>query len=282
MAQIVTGEGDNKKIQLSSSEATCEIYLYGAHVTSWAVKDQELLFLSQKAIFKAPKAIRGGIPICWPQFSDFGPLASHGFARNSFFELESSTTDCVALVLRSGKETPQAFPHDFELHVKVQLEAKSLKQTLTVVNKGSDTLSFTTALHSYFRVADVTKAVVEGLGDGHQQYLDNLDSREKKQQPAGNISFDQEVDRIYVEAPADVKVCDRASGHTVTVSREGFPDAVVWNPWIDKAKATADFGDEEYQEMVCVEAAVAPSGPIEVQPESQWSASQTLIYCAKL
>lgn len=36
-------------------------------------------------------------------------------------------------------------------------------------------------------------------------------------------------------------------GLTFTITKPGFPDAVVWNPWIDKSRAMADFGDDEYK-----------------------------------
>lgn len=279
MADVVEGSGDLKKVVLHSPKgSTAEVYLYGAHVTSWTVDGKELLFLSREAVFKPPKAIRGGIPVCWPQFSDFGALASHGFARNSIFELRDSSRDSATLALTPGGTAPDSFPRAFELLITVTVRDAELEQRLRVVNSGAEELRFTGALHSYFRVGDITQSHVEGLGE--QPYLDNLDKRSQHTLPAGPLRFDREVDRIFVGAPPDIEVVDAARGHMVAVRRHGWADAVVWNPWVEKAKATGDFGDEEYKEMICVEAAVAPSGPVVVPPgqDTAWTASQTLVY----
>lgn len=85
-----------------------------------------------------------------------------------------------------------------------------------------------------------------------------------------------QVDRIYVGVPSELQIRDSGAGSTVSVSTQNFPDAVVWNPWVDKAKAMAAFGDDEYQQMVCVEPAVAASGPVTLPPGEMWSAKQVL------
>jgi len=262
-------------------QATAEVYLYGAHVTSWTVGGKDLIFVSKEAIFKPPKAIRGGIPVCWPAFSDFKSdsfkgLASHGFARNSTFELQESTPESATLVLDGSSQMGPEGP-SCKLQIKVTLQPTKLLQEMTVANEGSTAFEFTAALHSYFRVADITQTRLEGLGEGQQPYLDNMDKRSRKES-AGTLTVDQEVDRIYLQASPEVTVVDGAGGHSLQVARSGFPDVVVWNPWVDKSKATGDFGDEEYKEMLCVEVAIAPSGPAKVEGGATWQASQTLSY----
>lgn len=81
---------------------------------------QELIFVSKKAVFKPPKAIRGGVPVCFPQFGGFGPLQQHGFARNSAFEVVAGGPDTVALVLSPDAEQLKLFPHAFRLKVTVR------------------------------------------------------------------------------------------------------------------------------------------------------------------
>lgn len=73
------------------------------------------------------------------------------------------------------------------------------------------------------------------------------------------------------------QIVDAGVNRTVFLTKSGLPDAVVWNPWIAKAKATGDFGDEEYKEMLCVEPAVAASGPITVKAGQSWCGSQVLV-----
>ncbi|KAF8068431.1 BETAC-AD [Scenedesmus sp. PABB004] len=260
--------------------ASAEIYLHGAHVTSW--KDpsgKDILFTSSRAIFKPPKAIRGGVPVCFPQFGQLGPLGQHGFARNSRFELAAESGAAATLVRAarprrpapcaaqpsptpdqrpagmharaprqvlkaSGSEDPK-YPHPFELSVRVELGDGSLTQELSVTNTGGAAMAFTAALHTYFAVPDITSVVVEGL-DG-VAFTDSLAGGARHTQ-AGPVGFDREVDRIYLAAPdGAMRVVDRGSGAVVEVHKTAFPDAVVWNPWVDKAAAMADFGDDEYK-----------------------------------
>ena len=260
----------NEKMQKSSAT----VYLHGAHVTSWtSPTGKEILFVSKDAIFKPPKAIRGGVPICFPQFGDMGPLKQqHGFARNLAFEVEnSSSPDQVTLLLKYDGGKEHDFPHPFELRVTVRVadEGKQLVQSLAVKNTGEQSFTFTTALHTYFRVSDIAEARVEGLKCC--KYLDSLDGRKEKTEENDAVKFEEEVDRIYAAVPSDggIKIVDdgvssSSSGHSISLETVNLPDAVVWNPWIAKAKGMADFGDEEFRQMLCVEPAVAASGAVEV------------------
>lgn len=152
-------------------------------------------------------------------------------------------------------------------------------QSLAVKNTGErGPLSFTAALHTYFRVSDISEATVEGLKG--TKYLDSLDGRKEKTEENDSVKFAEEVDRIYAAVPSDgaIKIVDgggaggggesgspsSSSGHSISLETVNLPDAVVWNPWTSKSKGMADFGDEEYKEMLCVEPAVAASGAVEV------------------
>ena len=174
----------------------------------------------------------------------------------------------MTLLLKRDGES-RDFPHAFELRVTVRVadEGRQLVQSLAVKNTGEAPLSFTAALHTYFRVSDVSKARVEGLKGC--KYLDSLDGRKEKQEEAEAVKFAGEVDRIYIAVPSDgaVRIVDdgetsssESSGHSISLETVNLPDAVVWNPWVEKSRGMADFGDEEFRQMLCVEPAVAASG----------------------
>lgn len=269
--------GLEKLVLRSDGGATSEVYLHGAHVVSWlTATGKDVMFTSKQAIFKPPKAIRGGVPVCFPQFGQLGPLGQHGFARNSKFEVVSDSNSSATLVLKAtGQEDPK-YPHPFQLTVKVSLGDNTFTQELAVTNTGDSEMSFTAALHTYYKISSIDKVSVEGLSG--VTYTDSLAGGQQVQQQ-GPVVFDGEVDRIYLAAPdAAIKVIDAGSGSSIEVHKTNFPDAVVWNPWVDKSKAMADFGDEEYKEMLCIEPAVAGSGPVKLAPGALWCGTQKLVY----
>jgi len=257
----------------SEQGESSEVYLHGAHVVTWKTADgKDLLFTSKQAIFKPPKAIRGGVPVCFPQFGQLGPLGQHGFARNSMFKVTAGTSNSVTLSLSASGAEDAKYPHPFELQVKVELGPGTFTQELEVLNSGSSPMSFTCALHTYFAVPSISEVQVLGL-EG-TTYTDSLAGGAKVVQE-GPVVFDKEVDRIYVAAPHVIKI--KSGSSTLEVHKVNFPDAVVWNPWIDKSKSMGDFGDEEYKEMLCIEPSVAGSGPVVLEPGKTWSAQQKLV-----
>lgn len=234
-----------------------------------------------QAVYQPPKAIRGGIPVCWPQFSDFGSLAQHGFARNREWDFASGGADSdgtggfVELVLRDTDETRALWPHAFELTVRVHLsDVGTLRCELRVKNTGSGELKFTTALHTYFR-CNAQQSSVRGLGQA--AYLDSLQGRQRLTQSDEAVTFDREVDRIYLGVldQRPVLLVDDSVGRTFSVSATNMADAVVWNPHVAKAKAMADFHDDEWREMVCIEPAVVQQ-PVSLAPGEAWTGSQLL------
>lgn len=271
---IIPGVNSLPKVAINCAD----VYVHGAHVTSWRSTDgRELLWLSKKAIFNPPTAIRGGIPVCWPQFSDMGPIkTAHGFARNRPWTCLSQSSDSVTFALQSDESTLSFFPCEFLAELTVTTGDDKLTQTLTIRNpSASESLSFTVALHTYLRVTDVAQVSVKGLHNIN--YLDNLQNRASLVDTDKEVTFHGEMDRIYVGAPNMIKVQD-GEGRAFIVRKSGFKDAVVWNPYIQKAKAMSDFGDEEWKDMVCVEVANAGSGPVVLKPGSSWSGEQTLEY----
>mmetsp|Transcript_11373 Transcript_11373/g.15488 ORF Transcript_11373/g.15488 Transcript_11373/m.15488 type:complete len:287 (-) Transcript_11373:130-990(-) len=259
-----------------------EVYTHGAHVVSWKTAEgEDLLFLSEKALFQPPKPIRGGIPVCFPQFGDFGPCAqSHGFARNSTWTVVSEAREEateVRLKLSSSEETLRMFPHEFEVEYTVGLSDSGSLQLSTVIrNTGASPMPLSYALHTYFATPDITQVKVGGLQG--VRYLDSLRNRDMFTDQEEVVTFNEEVEKIYIGVPDKLKL-EVAPTRSIQISTSGFPDAVVWNPWIEKAKSTADFGDEEYKKMICVEvlALKQDDAPIQIVGGGTWSCSQELL-----
>ncbi|XP_024979939.1 putative glucose-6-phosphate 1-epimerase [Cynara cardunculus var. scolymus] len=266
--------------------SSVEVYFYGAHVTSWKNEHgEELLFLSSKAIFKPPKPIRGGIPICFPQFSNLGSLEAHGFARNRLwtfddnpppFPADATNKIFIDLILRPTKEDLKLWPHSFEYRLRITLGPRAdLMLTSRIRNTSTDgkPFTFTFAYHTYFSVSDISEVRVEGLET--LDYLDNCQKRERFTEQGDSITFESEVDKIYLSTPTKITIMDHEKKRTFSIRKDGLPDAVVWNPWDKKARTMADFGDDEYKHMLCVEAA-AVEKPITLKPGEEWRGRQEL------
>ncbi|XP_057987952.1 putative glucose-6-phosphate 1-epimerase [Hevea brasiliensis] len=272
--------GLDKVVLRESRGSSVEVYLYGGQVTSWKNDHgEELLFVSSKAIFKPPKAIRGGIPICFPQFGSHGGLEQHGFARNRVWSIDtdpppfptvSSNKAFIDLIFKPTEEDMKIWPHSFEFRLRVALgPGGDLMLTSRIRNTNADgkPFSFTFAYHTYFSVSDISEVRVEGLET--LDYLDNLQSKERFTEQGDAITFESEIDKIYLSTPTKIAILDHEKKRTFVLRKDGLPDAVVWNPWDRKAKAMADFGDDEYKHMLCVEAA-AVEKPITLKPGEEW------------
>lgn len=235
-----------------------------------------MLFMSKNAIYNGQKALRGGVPICFPQFGDLGPVkAQHGFARNLPWTLVDKVESKESATLRLSLCTAQPeseWPFPYLLTTTVTIGPGGLfKQELRVANPGTNPFTFTTALHTYFRVASA-EATISGLSG--KLYLDSLDGRQEKQDTDATVVFPGEVDRIYKDVPRSVTVADSKRSFHITTSQE-FSDAIVWNPHVAKAARMADYGDDEWKEHVCHEVARACQ-PVILLPGEMWSGVQVV------
>ncbi|HEX7242360.1 MAG TPA: D-hexose-6-phosphate mutarotase [Longimicrobiaceae bacterium] len=261
-----------------SSGARARVHLQGAHVSSWTdAAGEELLFVSSRSRFEPGAPIRGGVPVIFPQFADQGPLPKHGFARTAAWELAEQGTDpdgsaFALLRLADTDETRALWPHPFRAELRVTLDG-ALTLALRVANTGDGTFAFTCALHTYFRVGDVREAAVEGLRG--VRYLDKVEAGAERTEERDAVTVAGEVDRVYVGAPDRLLVRDGARARAVVLEKEGFADAVVWNPWTELARELPDMADDEYLEMLCVEAAVAVE-PVHLAPGEEWTGTQRL------
>ncbi|KAG5594719.1 hypothetical protein H5410_035951 [Solanum commersonii] len=273
LVELTKGVNGLEKVILREVRgSSAEVYLYGGQVTSWKNDlREELLFVSSKAIFKPPKAIRGGIPICFPQFANRGPLESHGFARNRFWSIDKDPPPFPAST--SSRAFVDLILKPFEFRLRVALSpAGDLMLTSRIRNTSTDgkPFAFTFAYHTYFSVSDISEVRVEGL-----ETLDYLENKERFTEQGDAITFESEVDKIYLSTPTKIAILDHEKKRTFVIRKDGLPDAVVWNPWDKRAKAIADFGDEEYKHMLCVEAA-AVEKPITLKPGEEWRGRQEL------
>ena len=270
IAQIVEGNGGLPKVQITSAEATGDIYLHGAHVTSWVPRAaQEVLFLSSQSRWQAGHAIRGGVPICFPWFgnkADDREAPAHGFVRTKAWQLESIERDADAVIItlftESDESTKRWWPFDFRLIHRATFGSE-LHQELVLTNTGANPLRFEEALHAYFKVGQIEKVRLHGL-DG-VPYLDKTDSNRQKTQ-SGAIAIVSETDRVYLNTRQPIEVEDEALGRRLLVAKENSVTTVVWNPWVQKAKSLSDLGDAEWTRMVCVETCNVATFAVDVAP----------------
>ncbi|KAL5704758.1 glucose-6-phosphate 1-epimerase [Ranunculus cassubicifolius] len=260
--------------------AFAKVSLYGGQIVSWRNdRGEELLFTSNKAIFKSAKAMRGGIPICFPQFGNSGCLEQHGFARNKLWTLDgdppplhasdSNGKSFVDLLHKPSEEDIKSWPHSFEFRLRVSLAANGeLSMISRIRNINGKPFSFSFAYHTYISVSDISEVRIEGLET--LDYLDNLCQRERFTEQGDAITFESEVDRVYLTSPNVIAVIDHEKKRTFVIKKEGLPDVVVWNPWEKKCKSMVDIGDEEYKQMLCVDGA-AIEKPITLKPGEEWT-----------
>jgi len=269
------------RITLQSPDgARAELSLHGGHLLSWKPAGApEQLYLSPRSEFTPGKAIRGGVPVCFPQFADRGSLPKHGFARTLPWELvsqEQGRDDALAVMrLRDNGITRALWPHAFELELSVRIGGRVLDIELACENLGDAPLQFTAALHTYLRVLDLDAVSVEGLAG--LRYWDNIKKADALQRMDLLLTGEKgvlDLDRVYYgvkERPLLVTE-DRRQ---LAVRQQGFEDAVVWNPGPERCAKLADMPPEGWLEMLCVEAACI-GRPIELQAGESWVGRQSL------
>lgn len=264
----------------NSDGASVDVHLQGAHITKWTTSaGLSPIYMSPKAIFEEGKALRGGVPVCWPQFSDMGPLSSfHGVARTRPWTVdEASVADGVAsfdFAIAAGDEAAPGIHASARLTVTVR--GSGLKIELAAKNLSSDApLSFTTALHTYFN-ADVANLEIRGVLD-NCEYADNLKAR-AIQPPAPIRKIEGETDRVYKNAGGaggEVLLSDAGLATQIRVSGDNLPDVVLWNPWVDKTLRLKDLPEDAWRHFVCVEHGAILT-PVKLLPGESWSGAQLI------
>lgn len=276
------------KVTLTVGSSSATILKHGATVISWVSNGAERLWLSEGAKLDGSKAVRGGIPLVFPVFGKQKneshptfPLPQHGFARTSGWEFLGQTSESpltAQFALSPDQVDPESLKlwgngeYDFTLLLLVSLEENSLNTKIEVENTGKVPFEFNWLFHTYFRIPDITDVLVTNLND--QQCRDQL-LQEDYIEKAPIVSFHEEFDRIYKKVPESNTLQVVELGKVLlNVNRVNLPDAVVWNPWIEKSKGMADFEPKDgYKNMLCIEPGHV-SDMVKLGAGEKWEAAQ--------
>ncbi|MCK5851140.1 MAG: D-hexose-6-phosphate mutarotase [Kiritimatiellae bacterium] len=278
--EFVTGPGGLPQLCITNDFATATITLHGAQVLSFQPRNgQDLLWVSDKSLFSPDKPIRGGVPLCWPWFNDH-PVdpgkGSHGFARLSEWavsktqKLDNGATEII-FDLQSTERTIQLWPHNFVATLTVTVSDR-LKIALTTRNTGDESFIITSALHTYLNISHINQVTV--LGVEHQKFIDSLTDQEQVEEVPVKIT--REIDRIYFDHSGDCLIKDFGLGRTIRISKHGSRSTVLWNPWTEKALRMADFGDDEYKSMLCLETTNAHTDARQIMPGNSHTLSAVI------
>ncbi len=268
----------DKIVLRHASKARAEVLLHGGQVISYSTSNfAEQLFVSAMSALSQGKAVRGGVPICFPQFATRGPLPQHGLLRQSDgWHVVEATADekAVSVELRhvDNAATRAVWPHSFEVTVCVTLTEGDLSMAMKVKNTSEDTFSFTCALHTYIRVADVRRSAVLGLAGC--SYEDTTRGGRLCTESAAAIVPEGEIDRVYISAPDEVCVIDEISLRRFVVRKQSFQDIVVWNPWVERSLRIVDLPNDAYKQFVCVEVGQIHE-PVTLHPGGEWTGLQS-------
>ncbi|MFM9912355.1 MAG: D-hexose-6-phosphate mutarotase [Methylophilaceae bacterium] len=257
--------------RIQNVHASADIAIQGAQILTYEPEnDAPVIWLSPHAKFIAGKAIRGGVPVCWPWFGNHETETSypaHGFARNLAWNvlgsdaLEDGSTRLV-FELQSNDTAKMQWPFEYHLRYVVTVGA-TLSVELITKNIGSSPFVISEALHTYLVIGDIEKTAVTGLAD--TEYLDKVDGFKRKTQ-SGDIKIRSEVDRVYLNTAADCVIEDSKLNRRIRISKSGSQTTVVWNPWAEKTVQMGDLGNEGYRGFVCVESANAAENALTLTP----------------
>jgi glucose-6-phosphate 1-epimerase len=251
--------GTMPRLTVENAYGKAEVYFQGAHVTAWhpAVARDPVLWMSRASLFEPGRPLRGGVPICFPWF---GPNAAdssapaHGFARVCEWKLVEALEDAsgnVTLALElAGEGLSPHWPHRFRARHRITVGAV-LRLELKVQNDDAEAFTFEEALHSYFGVRDIHHVTITGLEN--TDYMDKVGGLTRRREDREPLRFSGETDRVYLDSRGACVVHDPDAPRRISVGKAGSDATVVWNPWIAKARAMPDFGDDEWPGMVCVE-----------------------------
>lgn len=268
-AELTTGKGNLPLLKISTPRSAAEIYLHGAHIAHFQKNGEPpLLFLSRKSMFEAGKAIRGGIPICYPWFGAREGGPSHGLARIAAWELLETSTAPDGSV-RARLSLPQinltaewaALRTEFIVTI-----ADTLTMELVVKNESADkTVEFENCLHTYFNIGEIDAVSLTGLRGA--MYLDNSGEGrgELKTDNESVLIIPKETNRLYLDTTHAVEIRDEKFRRTIRVDKWGSHSTVVWNPWTTQ-KLPDDFDPAEHRNMVCVESGNIKQNKISLAP----------------
>jgi glucose-6-phosphate 1-epimerase len=264
-------ENNLTSIVISNPYADAIISLYGGQVLSFKPKNElDLLYISPLSNFKIGKAIRGGIPLCFPWFGPHPTDQSkpqHGFGRlmtwevMQALELLSGDTEII-LKLSTSDETKEYWAHDFLAELTI-LVGKKLSVSLKITNQGTTPFNYSCALHSYYQVSDITNISIKGLNQ--TPYYKHGESGDFLQNTP-ELVFQKMEDRHYFNTEETCFIEDQNYNRTIKVSKSGSKITTVWNPWIENCASISDLPDDGYRSFVCIEAVNSFDDSITLSP----------------
>ena len=276
--------------RITSDSAELLIAQQGAQVLSYQrVGEPPLLWLSDQALFKQGKSVRAGVPVCWPWFGNLArnpqsvqamyqasEAPAHGLARGRDWQLlgidNSSTELRIDFTLPQALGNLPGWPHTVALNLSIVM-GEQLSLTLSSENLGSDPVTISQALHSYFAVSDVRQVRVEGVAG--LNYIETLANWEQRNQQ-GDLGFAGETDRIYLQAPEQLSIVDPAWNRRILLRSSGSRSAVIWNPWTDRAAELIDMANDGWQRMLCIETANVWDDLVQLAPGARHTLSLSI------
>jgi len=261
------------------------VSLYGAQLLSWQTADgREHLYCTPLPAVKAGASIRGGVPVCFPQFSGRGSLPKHGLVRNLAWQVDGAMLSgadqdvaCLRLSASDTESTRALWPHHFLVQLQIELGAGWVSVALNATNTGNSAFDFTAALHTYLATPDVRQASVVQLQG--TRFLDttgagNVEARHGE----APLRIQDETDNIYFSAPPALSL-RQDDAACLQLEQQGFTDSVIWNPGPTKAAQLGDMPAQDWTRMLCIEAAQIEQ-PVRLSPQATWRGLQRLTRAA--
>ena len=268
-AALGPGLGGQPRLLIDAPAGAAEIYLHGATLTSWVPRGgSEVIFTSRQAVFDGSTAIRGGIPLCLPEFGvgiNGDAVPKHGWARIAAWQLRmvASTDDGGVRALLSVSRDHLTALYEVEI-------GETLRLGLSLRNDGNAPRTVEAAAHTYLSVHDVTASLISGLAGA--SYSDNLarSPQEAHRVQDGDVRISSPVDRIY-DSAEPITVTDPGHERTIHVDKRNAPSTIVWNPWSTYSAPLPDMADDEFPTMVCVESGAVREHAPTIEPGASWS-----------
>lgn len=270
------GVGNIPVVEIKNKQSSAVISLQGAHLLSWEIGFDNVIWLSEDAVFQKKKSIRGGIPVCWPWFGAHESNAdfpAHGFARTEMWEVvdTKNISDAESQITfklstnQLSESVQNMWPQDTVLEYRITVSEK-LTLELVTINNSKENITIGQALHTYFDIGDINNTTVHGL-EG-KTYLDKTDGFKEKIQN-GDVKINSEVDRVYLDTADDLVIDNRQ--RKIILKKEGSCSTIVWNPWKEVAEKMGDLGENGYLQMLCVESANTENDVVTIKPNSGYT-----------
>jgi glucose-6-phosphate 1-epimerase len=235
------------------------VLLRGGQLISWRAADgQDLLYRSPASALDAATAVRGGVPVVFPQFGAYGPLPRHGFARERLWQWQASSDAPygVSLALDVAAEEYPQWPHACRCTLHIDLQPNQLKMRLGVDNTGSAPMCFTAALHGYWAVSNVSAASLQGVLPG-----------------GAVMPVAGPIDRVLTPNAPTLRL--DAGDYQLELQQTGFDQVVVWNPGPNGQ--LPDLPSRGHLNFVCIEPAVVDHA-VSLEKGGSWWGDMLITY----